>query len=46
MYVCGEPVRSATAVESTYAVPIPTSVFIAPGPMLVKARIGVPVARK
>jgi hypothetical protein len=45
MYVCGDPVASATAVESTYAVPIPMTVFIAPGPMLVKASIGFPVAR-
>ena len=36
----------STAVESTYAVPIPMTVFIAPGPMLVKASIGWPVARK
>jgi hypothetical protein len=39
-------VARATAVESTYAVPRPISVFIAPGPMLVKASIGRPVARK
>ncbi len=45
MYVWGEPVSSATAVESTYAVAIPTTVLVAPGPMLVKARIGWPVAR-
>ena len=42
----GEPVISGTAVESTYAVPMPTTVFIAPGPMLVKASMGCPLARK
>ncbi len=46
MYVCGDPIARATAVESTYAVPIPMTVFIAPGPMLVNASMGRPVARK
>jgi hypothetical protein len=46
MSVCGDPVISATAVESTYAVAIPITAFVAPGPMLVNARIGRPLARK
>ena len=45
MYVWGDPVSSATAVESTYAVAIPITALVAPGPMLVNARMGRPVAR-
>ena len=45
MSVCADPVSSATAVESTYAVAMPITVFVAPGPMDVKASIGRPEAR-